>query len=329
MFKAILIDKVDDKQKVSFEQLEASSLPAGEVEVDVSYSTLNYKDALALTGAAPVVRRFPMVPGIDCVGRVVKSASPEFKEGDCVVLNGWGAGETQWGGLSERATLSAAHLISLPSSISMKQSMAIGTAGYTAMLCVMALENHGLTPDMGEILVTGAAGGVGSVAIALLSAKGFDVAAATGRVEEEAYLRKLGAKNIVHREELSGKPRALAQEKWAGAIDVAGSQVLANVLSQIKYGGAVAACGLAAGMDLPSSVAPFILRGVSLLGVDSVMCSKEKRIKAWDELAQHLDMGLLEEITHEVAFEEVLEIAPKFLQGQVKGRLVVAINPED
>ena len=325
MFDAIVIDKVDDAQTVSLQQVTEAELPDGDVLVDVAYSTLNYKDALAITGAAPVVGRFPMVSGIDYSGTVAQSAHPDFQPGDQVVLNVWGVGERHWGGLAKKARAKGDWLIHLPDGIDLRQAMAIGTAGYTAMLCVLALEKHGLTPADGEVLVTGAAGGVGSVATALLAAKGFKVAAVTGRAAEHEYLMSLGAASIVDRETLTGKVRPLNKERWAGAIDVAGSSVLANVLSSIAYGGAVAACGLAAGMDLPSSVAPFILRGVSLIGVDSVMVPKERRIQAWNRLASDLDMAKLEAMITELALQDVIATAPKFLEGQVRGRIVVPV----
>jgi len=328
MFQAIVIDKQDDAQSAELTQIDAAQLPEGDVLVDVAYSTLNYKDALALTGSAPIIRQYPLTPGIDFSGIVAESAHPDFKPGDRVVLNGWGVGEKHSGGLAEKARVKGDWLVPLPDGVSLRQAMAIGTAGYTAMLCVLALENYGVTPESGEIVVTGAAGGVGSVATALLSAKGYDVAAVTGRPEEEAYLKALGASSIVPREELEGKVRPLGKERWAGAIDVAGSTMLANVISGMKYRGVVAACGLAAGMDLPSSVAPFILRGVTLAGIDSVMCPKEERMAAWQSLASDLDMSKLEGMELEVAFNDVIETAPKFLQGQVRGRVVVPINPD-
>ncbi|MDV7145661.1 MDR family oxidoreductase [Tropicimonas sp. TH_r6] len=326
MFDAILIDKTEDGQTVSISQASPDQLPEGDVLVDVAYSTLNYKDALAITGAAPVVRSFPMVPGIDFSGVVAESAHPDYKPGDRVVLNGWGVGEKHWGGLAKQARANGDWLVPLPDGISLKQAMAIGTAGFTAMLCVLALEKQGITPDMGEIVVTGAAGGVGSVAMTLLASRGFDVAAVTGRPAEADYLRQLGASSVIDRAELTGKVRPLAKERWAGGIDVAGSTVLANVLANIKYRGAVAACGLAAGMDLPSSVAPFILRGVTLVGVDSVMCPKAERIAAWNRLARDLDLGKLDAMTTVIPFEEVINTAAKFLEGQIRGRIVVPVG---
>ncbi|NVO25194.1 MDR family oxidoreductase [Donghicola mangrovi] len=327
MTQAVVIDKTEDQQTVALRDITTADLPEGDVLVDVAWSTLNYKDALAITGAGPVVRSFPMVPGIDFAGVVRESSHPDFTAGDKVVLNGWGVGEKHWGGLAGQARVSGDWLIPLPAGMTARQAMVIGTAGYTAMLCVLALEAQGITPDSGEIVVTGAAGGVGSVATMLLAARGYNVAAVTGRASEEAYLRDLGATSIIDRAELSGKPRPLAKERWAGAVDVAGSTVLANVLAGMKYGGVVAACGLAAGMDLPTSVAPFILRGVTLAGVDSVMAPKAKRIAAYDRLVSDLDLSRLEVIATEASLDKVVEIAPKFLSGEVRGRMVVPVNP--
>ena len=324
--KAILIEKPGDTQTVSVTEVSETQLPEGDVLVDVAYSTLNYKDALAITGAAPVVRSFPMVPGIDFTGTVAESSHPDFKPGDRVVLNGWGVGEVHWGGLAERARVKGEWLVPLPEAIDLRQAASIGTAGYTAMLCVLALERHGVTPDMGEIVVSGAAGGVGSVATALLAAKGYEVAAVTGRASEADYLRGLGASSVIDRAELTGKTRPLSKERWAGGVDVAGSTVLANMLSMMKYRGVVAACGLAAGMDLPASVGPFILRGVTLAGVDSVMCPKPDRLEAWSRLATDLDLAKLEEMITDLPFAEVIETAPKFLEGAVRGRIVVPLS---
>lgn len=326
MFDAILIEKVDEHQRVSIRQVETSDLPQGDVLVDVAWSTLNYKDALAITGKSPVVRSFPMVPGIDFSGIVAESDSADFRPGDRVILNGWGVGEGHWGGLAQRARVKSEWLVKLPDGISLRQAMAIGTAGYTAMLCVMALENHGVKPEDGEIVVTGAAGGVGSIATALLSAKGFRVAAVTGRIEEEPYLRSLGAASVIDRSELTGSLRPLAKERWAAAIDVAGGAVLANLLSMIRYRGIVACCGLAAGMDLPASVAPFILRNVTLAGIDSVRCPLADRIAAWAQLARHLDMTKLDALTTQIAWRDVIDTAPRFLQGDIRGRLVIPIG---
>ncbi|WP_119307311.1 MDR family oxidoreductase [Cohaesibacter haloalkalitolerans] len=328
MFDAILINKDENGQTVAKSQITFEPLAEGEVAVDVAWSTLNFKDALAITGASPVVRSFPMVPGIDFSGIVAESRHPDYKAGDKVILNGWSVGEKYWGGLAKRAQVNGDFLIPLPEGISMREAMAVGTAGYTAMLCVLALESNGVTPEVGEVLVTGATGGVGSVAVALLAAKGYNVVAVTGRASEADYLKGLGASTILDREELQGKPRPLNKERWAAAIDVAGGQVLANLLSMIKYGGTVAACGLANSMDLPTTVAPFILRGVTLKGVDSVMAPKAARQAAWAALAQYLDKAKLEAMTTEVSLDEVIGIAPKFLEGQVRGRLVVPVAPE-
>ncbi|KEP69497.1 acryloyl-CoA reductase [Thioclava dalianensis] len=328
MFDAILIEKTDDTQSASQTQVSPEQLPEGDVLVEIAYSTLNYKDALAITGKAPVVRSFPMVPGIDFSGIVRESEHPDYKPGDKVVLNGWGVGETHWGGLARQARVKGDWLVPLPEGISLRQAMVIGTAGYTAMLCVMALARNGVTPDQGEIAVTGAAGGVGSVAIALLAARGYTVSAVTGRADEAEYLKGLGATNIVDRAELAGKPRPLNKERWAGAVDVAGSTPLANLLSMIRYGGTVAACGLAAGMDLPASVAPFILRGITLAGVDSVMCPQQTRREAWRLLEAELDLDRLEAMAVEVPMEKVIETAPKFLDGQIRGRVIVPVAPE-
>lgn len=328
MFDAILIEKPDDTQTTGITQLSQDQLPEGDTLVDVAWSTLNYKDALALTGAGPVVRSFPMVPGIDFAGVVAETTHPDLKPGDRVVLNGWGVGESHWGGLAQKARVKGDWLVPLPDGITLRQAMAIGTAGYTAMLCVMALADHGVTPHKGEVAVTGAAGGVGSIATALLAHRGYSVAAVTGRTAEADYLRDLGASTILDREELSGKPRPLNKERFAGGIDVAGSTPLANLLSMIRYGGTVAACGLAAGMDLPTSVAPFILRGVTLAGIDSAMCPTERRRDAWAHLARELDMAKLDALSVDLPFDQVIETAPKFLDGEVRGRLVVPIAPE-
>ncbi|MDF2233592.1 oxidoreductase [Albimonas sp. CAU 1670] len=327
MFDAILIDKADDAQTVKLTQLDDDALPEGDVTVRVAASTLNYKDGLAVTGKSPVVRKFPMVPGIDFAGVVESSTSPDWKEGDRVVLNGWGVGETHWGGLAGKARVKGEWLVPLPDAFSMQQAMAIGTAGYTSMLCVLALEKNGVTPASGPVLVTGAAGGVGSVAVALLAKLGHEVHAVTGRPEESDYLKALGASEILDRAEFAEKGRPLGKERWAAAVDVAGGQVLANVLSQIRYGGTVAACGLAAGMGLPATVAPFILRGVTLAGIDSVMRPKADRIEAWTRLAADLDPALLASMTVEVPLSEVIPTCERLLAGQVRGRAVVPIDP--
>jgi acrylyl-CoA reductase (NADPH) len=325
-FKAIRIDKADKGTAVTLTQFDEAELMEGDVTVAVEWSTLNYKDGLAVTGKAPVVRRFPMVPGIDFAGEVEASSHPDWKPGDKVILNGWGTGETHLGGYAERSRVKGQWLVRLPGSMSPREAMAIGTAGYTAMLAVMALERHGLKPADGPVVVTGAAGGVGSVAIALLAKLGFQVAASTGRPEEADYLKGLGATEIIDRNELSAAGRPLAKERFAGGIDSVGSTTLANVLSMIKYGGAVAACGLAGGMDLPGSVAPFILRGVSLLGIDSVMCPLPVRNEAWKRLESSLDRGKLERMTREIGLLEVIPVAGTILEGRVRGRIVVKIR---
>ncbi|WP_298276703.1 MDR family oxidoreductase [uncultured Bradyrhizobium sp.] len=324
-FKAIRIDKADKGTTAALTQFDEAELMDGDVTVRVEWSTLNYKDGLALTGKAPVVRRFPMIAGIDFAGTVEHSSHPDWKAGDKVVCNGWGMGETHLGAYAEKARVKGDWLVRLPDGISARDAMAVGTAGYTAMLSVLALEKHGLTPKSGPIVVTGAAGGVGSVAIAVLSKLGYHVIASTGRVSEADYLKGLGASEVIDRAELSGAPKALAKECWAGGVDSVGSTTLANLLSMTKYGGAIAACGLAAGMDLPSSVAPFILRGVCLLGIDSVMCPIELRRTAWKRLASDLDKAKLADITHEIALDDVMPYGAKILGGQVRGRIVVKI----
>jgi acrylyl-CoA reductase (NADPH) len=324
-FKAIRIDKAEKGTTVALTQFDEADLMDGDVTVAVEWSTLNYKDGLAVTGKAPVVRRFPMIAGIDFAGTVEQSAHPAWKAGDKVICNGWGMGETHLGAYAEKARVKGDWLVRLPEGMSTRDAMAIGTAGYTAMLSVLALEKHGLTPDNGPIVVTGAAGGVGSVATAVLSKLGYHVIASTGRVSESGYLKALGAAEVIDRNELSGPAKPLAKERWAGGIDSVGSTTLANVLSMTKYGGAIAACGLAAGMDLPSSVAPFILRGVSLLGIDSVMCPINLRKAAWARLAGDLDRAKLAEITHEIGLDEVIAAGAKILAGEVRGRIVVKI----
>lgn len=326
MFKGILIDKDDTGYRATLAELDEAQLPAGEVTVKVDYSTLNYKDGLAITGKGPVVRSFPMVAGIDLAGTVEASDSSAFKTGDKVLLNGWGVGETHWGGLAQKARLKADWLIPLPAGFTPRQAMAIGTAGYTAMLSVLALERNGVTPDKGQVLVTGANGGVGSFAIALLARLGYQVAASTGRPQEADYLKRLGANEIIDRASLAEPGRPLGKERWAGAIDSVGSHTLANVCAGIRYGGAVAACGLAQGMDFPASVAPFILRGVTLAGIDSVMRPQADRIEAWERLARDLDLALLDAITREISLEEALPVARELLDGQVRGRVVVDVN---
>jgi acrylyl-CoA reductase (NADPH) len=325
-FDALLVSKSGDGQTAEWTSLTEDALMEGDVTLRVSHSTLNYKDGLAITGAAPVIRRWPMIPGIDLAGTVVLSSHPEFREGADVLLNGWGLGETHYGGYAQLARVKGDWLLPIPDGLSPADCMAIGTAGYTAMLCVMALEAHEVMPDSGTVLVTGAAGGVGSVAIALLARLGYTVAASTGRAETADYLKSLGASEIVAREEFSGTPRPLARERWAGAIDVAGSATLANVLSQIKYGGTVAACGLAQGMDLPASVVPFILRGVTLAGVDSVMAPRAKRAAAWARLASDLDLAKLAAMTETRPLGDVLALAPDIVAGKVKGRIVFEVS---
>lgn len=324
-FRAIQINKTDDKQTAALVELSDEDLMEGDVTVDISHSTLNYKDGLAVTAKAPIIRKFPLTPGIDFAGTVSASENPDYQPGDAVILNGWGVGENHSGGFAERARVKGDWLVKMPAGMSAAHAMAIGTAGYTSMLCVMALEDAGITPDSGEILVTGAAGGVGSVAIAILSKLGYSVTASTGRVSEEAFLKGLGASSIVDREEFNTPPKPLAKSRWAGCVDAVGSTTLANVLSQMNYGGAVAACGLAQGMDLPASVAPFILRGVKLLGIDSVMCPKPRREQAWARLAQDLDTAKLDSLTSHITLDEVIAAGADIISGKVRGRIVVDI----
>jgi acrylyl-CoA reductase (NADPH) len=326
MFKAILVERDPPPYRASLKKLDESQLPEGDVTVRVDYSTLNYKDALAITGKGPVVRHFPMVPGIDFAGTVEHSGNASYKSGDKVVLNGWGVGEAHWGGLAQVARVKADWLIPLPGALTARQAMAVGTAGYTAMLCVMALERHGITPGDGEILVTGAAGGVGSVAVALLSKLGFRVAAMTGRPAQSDFLKQLGAAEIVDRAAYAGAGKPLAKERWAGAIDVVGSHTLANVCASLRYGGVVAACGLAGGMDFPATVAPFILRGVTLAGIDSVMRPRADRVEAWRRLSRDLEIKTLELLVEEISLAQAMERAGLFLAGQVRGRIVVDVN---
>jgi len=324
-FPAYLVEKTDDGQALKKTELSDAELMDGDVTVRVEWSTLNYKDGLALTGASPVVRKFPLVPGIDFAGTVEASDNPRFKAGDKVVLNGFGVGEVHSGGYAGKARVPGEWLVPLPDGLSTRQAMAVGTAGYTAMLCVMALQDHGIKPEHGNILVTGAAGGVGSVATAILADLGYRVIAVTGRPEQKDFLLSLGAADIAPRSDFADKARPLGRELWAGAVDVAGGNTLANVLSQIKRGGAVAACGLADSMSLPTSVAPFILRGVTLYGIDSVMASLEKRERAWDGIVKHLNAELLESLTSEISFDELPAKGEQILKGQVRGRLVVQI----
>ena len=326
MFKGILIEKDAAGYRSSLTELDEGQLPDGDVTVRVSHSTLNYKDALAITGEGPVVRRFPMVPGIDLVGTVEHTTHADYEVGDAVILNGWGVGETHWGGLAQKARLNGHWLVPLPESFTPRQAMAIGTAGYTAMLCVLALQRHGVTPEHGEILVTGAAGGVGSVATAVLTRLGFTVVAVSGRPQETEYLKSLGAVEILDRAEFARPGKPLGKERWAGAVDVVGSQTLANVCATTRYRGIVTACGLAGGMDFPATVAPFILRGVTLVGIDSVTCPRPERLEAWQRLSHDLDVSKLATISNEVGLTEVLSLASKLLRGEVRGRVVVDVN---
>jgi acrylyl-CoA reductase (NADPH) len=326
MFKAILVKKDDQGYRAELAELDEASLPEGDVKVKVLYSTLNYKDGLAITGKGPVIRHFPMVPGIDFAGEVLESSSPDFKPGDMVLLNGWGVGEGHWGGLSQMARVKAEWLIPLPKGFTAKQALAIGTAGYTAMLCVMALQSHGLKPSDGEVLVTGAAGGVGSFAVALLSKLGFTVVASTGRLSEENYLKQLGASEVIERTALSAPGKPLAKERWAAVVDSVGSHTLANACAQTKSDGAVAACGLAQGMDFPSSVAPFILRGITLYGINSVTVARAKRIAAYEQLSKLIDLKTLDEISHEISLEESLQYAQELMAGNIRGRVIVNVN---
>ena len=325
-FKAILISRDEDKkQSVEMTELSTDDLMEGDVTVAVEATTVNYKDGLAITGKSPVVRHWPMVPGIDFAGKVTHSDHADFSEGDEVILNGFGVGETHWGAYAQTARVSGDWLIKRPSGISAKQAMSIGTAGYTAMLCVMALESHDITPDRGPVVVTGANGGVGSVAISVLSKLGYEVLASTGRPEEADFLKGLGASEIIDRNELSEAGRPLGKERWAGGVDAVGSHTLANVLAQTKYGGAVAACGLAQGFDLPTTVMPFILRGVSLLGVDSVMAPKQVREEAWSRLEQDLDLSKLEALTTEIGFDDLIQAGYDIVEGKIRGRVVAMI----
>jgi acrylyl-CoA reductase (NADPH) len=326
MFRGILITKDDAGYKAAFQTIDETVLPAGDVTVQVEWSTLNYKDALAITGRSPVVRRFPMVPGIDFAGTVVESANAAWQAGDKVILNGWGVGETHCGGLAEVARVKGEWLLALPSSFTTRQAMAIGTAGYTAMLCVLALEKHGIEPPDGEILVTGANGGVGSVAIALLARLGYTVVASTGRTAEADYLKALGASQVIDRSELSAPGKPIGKERWAGVIDTVGSHTLANACASTQYRGAVAACGLAGGMDFPATVAPFILRNVTLYGIDSVMAPLNVRQEAWQRLTRDLDITKLEAITREIGLSETIAVATELLEGKVRGRVVVDVK---
>ncbi|HEX4893583.1 MAG TPA: MDR family oxidoreductase [Hyphomicrobiaceae bacterium] len=324
-FEAFLLTKADKGQSLAWTRLGESDLMEGDVTVRISHSTINYKDGLALTGKAPVVRRWPMIPGIDFAGTVEQSANPAYKPGDAVILNGWGLGETHLGGYSQVARVKADWLVPRPAAFTAAETMAIGTAGYTAMLAVLALERNGVTPAKGPVLVTGAAGGVGSVAVALLAKLGFEVTASTGRLSEADYLKGLGAKDVIDRAELSGPARPIGRERWAGTVDSVGSHTLANALAMTRYGGCVAACGLAQGMDLPGSVAPFILRGVTLAGIDSVMAPKDRRLEAWSRLARDLDKAQLAAMTVTRPISDAPALAPEILAGKVRGRVVLEI----
>ncbi len=324
-FKAIVVEKGEGGQKAGLADFDEANLMDGDVTVRIEWSTVNYKDGLALTGKAPVIRRFPMIPGIDFAGTVESSSHPQWKPGDRVILNGWGAGETHLGGYAEKARVKGDWLVGLPARNSARGAMAIGTAGYTAMLAVMALERQGVAPRHGPVIVTGAAGGVGSVAVTLLAKLGFAVVASTGRPAEADYLKSLGAREIIERKELAGASKPLGPERWAVGIDTVGSSTLANVLSMTRYGGAIAACGLAGGMDLPATVAPFILRGVSLIGIDSVMCPLERRREAWKRLASDIDPGKLAMMTSEIDLAGVMDAGRRIVEGAVRGRIVVKI----
>lgn len=326
MFKGILINKDEAGYRAALHDIDEAQLPEGDVTVRIAWSTLNYKDGLAITGKSPVVRKFPMVPGIDFAGTVVASSHPDWKPDDAVILNGWGVGETHWGGLAQMARVKGDWLVPLPATLSPRQAMAIGTAGYTAMLCVLALEKHGITPSDGEILVTGANGGVGSVAVAILARLGYRVIASTGRPAEADHLKRLGAAEVIDRAELATPGKPLGKERWAGVVDAVGSHTLANACATTRYRGAVAACGLAQGMDFPSSVAPFILRGVTLYGIDSVMAPQALRREAWSRLARDLDPAKLDAITTEIALGDAVATATNLLAGQVRGRVVVDVN---
>ncbi len=326
MFDGLMLTKADDGRTLAaVTAIDDAQLPEGDVTVRVAYSTLNYKDGLAITGKSPVVRKWPMVPGIDLAGVVEQSSDPRYATGDAVVLNGWGVGESHWGGLAGKARLKADWLVPLPAGLSARQAMAIGTAGYTAMLCVMALEDRGVTPAAGPVLVTGANGGVGTIAIALLARLGYEVVASTGRLEESDHLRQLGATTVIDRATLGAPGKPLQKEQWAAAVDSVGSHTLANVCAGLKYGGTVAACGLAQGMDLPGSVAPFILRGITLAGIDSVQAPYGRRVAAWDRLVRDLALDKLEANTREIGLAEAPAVAAELMAGKVRGRVVVAL----
>jgi acrylyl-CoA reductase (NADPH) len=326
-FKALLLEEAEGKVSSRITSLPESALPAGEVTVDVAYSTLNYKDGMILNGIGRLVRKYPHVPGVDFAGTVAQSESPDFKPGDPVILTGWRVGEAQWGGYAGKARVKASYLVKLPEGLTLKRAMALGTAGFTAILAVMALEEHGLKPGQGEVLVTGAAGGVGSVATAVLSALGHSVTASTGRASTHDYLRGLGAKMIIDRAELAKAPtRPLDSERWAGAVDAVGSTTLATILTQLRYHASVAACGLAGGNDLPATVIPFLLRGVNLLGIDSVMCELDRRRTAWARLAHDLPMDKLDAMTQTVPLTALPELVKNILKGETRGRIVVDVN---
>ena len=326
MFKGILITKDESGYRAAFQDIDEAILPEGDVTVRVEWSTLNYKDGLAITGKSPVVRRFPMVPGIDFAGTVMESSNPAWQAGDAVILNGWGVGETHCGGLAGVARVKGEWLVARPAAFTARQTMAIGTAGYTAMLCVLALERHGVKPEHGEIIVSGAAGGVGSVAIAVLAKLGYTVVAVSGRSEEADYLKRLGASEVLNRADFSSPGKPLGKERWAGAVDVVGSHTLANICATTKYRGVVTACGLAGGMDFPATVAPFILRGVTLAGIDSVMCPRPERLEAWRRLGIDLDIAKLEMISTEIALADAIPAAAKLINGEIRGRVIVDVN---
>lgn len=326
MFQGLLIEKSGDKQVVGLKEIAECDLPDGDVLVEIDYSTINYKDALAITGAMPIAKIYPLVPGIDLAGTVVSSKTSDFSEGQKVVLNGWGVGEKHWGGYAAKAQVKSDWLVHLPDGFDTKQAMAIGTAGYTAMLCVMGLENQGVRPGDGEVIVSGASGGVGSVAVSLLAKLGYDVVALTGKAQEHDYLKELGASEVLDRSVFSESGPPLNKERFAGAVDCVGSTTLANICASMKYGGVVTACGLAAGFDFPGTVMPFILRGVILVGIDSVYCPKEKRVEAWRRLAQDLDVEHLAKMSKEIGLTEIVETADAMLKGGVKGRLIVDVR---
>lgn len=326
MFQGLLIEKNDDKQVIGLKQFEESDLPSGDVLVQVEYSTINYKDALAVTGASPIAKIYPLVPGIDFAGTVISSETPEYSAGQKVVLNGWGVGEKHWGGLAEKARVKSDWLVHLPDGFDAKQAMAIGTAGYTAMLCVMALEEQGVKPEDGEIIVSGASGGVGSVAVSVLAKLGYTVVALTGKAHEHDYLKELGASEVLDRSLFSEPGRPLNKERFAGAVDCVGSTTLANICASMKYGGIVTACGLAGGFDFPSTVMPFILRGVTLVGIESVMCPKPKRLEAWRRLSEDLNIDHLTKMSSEIGLSEVIPTSSSLLKGVIKGRLIVDVR---